>query len=190
MMASITVKIQGLKELEKKLAEFEKKVTGRVARKAVTAGARLVRDKARQLAPKNSGQLAKNIVIKKVRSKNKSQVNYGIGLLSTKATYSNSKANQRKGRAGQTYWQDGDGYYGYMIEFGYIQRYARIEIDGKWVTLTHRKKDGKSAKTPLANPIHHPAKPFLRPALATQPQAVTFAIIDQLKVEIKKETEK
>lgn len=190
MMASITVKIEGLKELNKKLADLDKKVIGKIGRAAVTAGARAVRDKAKELVPKDTGTLKENIVIKKLKSKNKSQINYGVGLVSKKATYSNTKANIKKGRAGQSYWQDGDGYYGYMIEFGYIQRYARIMIDGEWKTITKRTKDGKKVKAPLTNPIHHPPKPYLRPALATQPQAVTMAIIDKLKTGIDKEASK
>lgn len=190
MMASITVKIQGLKELEQKLSAFEKKVTGSIARKAVAAGARTVRNKAKQLVPKDTHQLKNNIVVKKLRSRNKNQINYAVGLLSKKATYSNTKANQRKGRVGQSYWQDGNAFYGYMIEFGYIQRYPRLLIDGEWKTVKKRMENGKKVSAALPTPIHHPAKPFLRPALATQPQLVTYTIIDRLKTEIKKEADK
>ena len=174
----MTVKVAGLKELSQALAGLEKKVSKRISRNAASEGARVIRDDAKKRAPVESGTLRKNIVIKKLKDKKPGFVQYGIGLRSTKATYANTKANVRSGRAGQSYWQDGDAYYGYMQEFGYIQKYVRIQINGRWVTLKDQ---------PLSAPIYHQATPYLRPALESQKTVVVETVKQRIIRELKKE---
>ncbi len=174
----MTVKVTGLKELSQALAGLERKVSKRISRNAAAEGARVIRDDAKKRAPVESGQLKKNIVIKKLKDRKQGMVQYGIGLLSKEATYSNTKVNVRSGRAGQSYWQDGDAYYGYMLEFGYIQKYVRIQINGRWVTLKDQ---------PLSTPIYHQATPYLRPALESQKTVVVETVKQRIIRELKKE---
>lgn len=46
--------------------------------------------------------------------------------------------------------------HGHLVEYGYVQRYARYLKDGVWYTNTHK---------PLPSPRQVPATPFMRPAI-------------------------
>ncbi|MDR2173658.1 MAG: HK97 gp10 family phage protein [Burkholderiales bacterium] len=59
--------LQGLAELEKGLRELGRDVGLKGLSKATSAGARLIRDRARALAPKDTGKLKNNIVVTKYR---------------------------------------------------------------------------------------------------------------------------
>ncbi|MGE4297036.1 MAG: HK97-gp10 family putative phage morphogenesis protein [Desulfovibrionaceae bacterium] len=57
----VDVQITGLKELERKLLQLPDKIADKVLRSAVLSGAGVVRKRARLLAPKRTGKLAKSI---------------------------------------------------------------------------------------------------------------------------------
>ena len=61
-MAETFVEVKGLKELDRKLKQLEPKLAKKVMRKAVSAGAEVIRKEARQLAPRRTGFLIKNII--------------------------------------------------------------------------------------------------------------------------------
>lgn len=176
MYANLQVK--GLKKLNERLNGLSIKVRNRISSKAVKKAAILVQQKARLLVPKDTGKLANSIVIRKIRSRKKTRQAYKVGILSEEATYVNNKTNRRLGRVGQKYWKDGDAYYGKMIEFGYMQRHSRVNINGRWITLKNKK---------LPSPKAVPARPFLRPALGTQQQAVVDAMKQELEAGLMKE---
>ncbi len=120
----MTVRVEGLQELSQRISALNKTVANRVVRKAATAGARLIRDEAKSRVPVDTGLLKRNIVVKKFRDQGPGNVRYGIGLVSSKAVYSNNKTNRRKGRVGQSYYQD-KAFYGHMVEFGTRKMKAR-----------------------------------------------------------------
>jgi HK97 gp10 family phage protein len=66
-LLEVTHNVQGLAELEKGLVELGRDVGLKGLSKATAAGARLIRDRARALAPKDTGNLKKNIVVTKYR---------------------------------------------------------------------------------------------------------------------------
>ena len=83
-LAPITFEIKGLKELERELLQLPDKIARRSLARAAAAGARIVRDKARENARAiglvDSGALVKSIRIKKVRTRNwRTTQIYGIG---------------------------------------------------------------------------------------------------------------
>lgn len=59
----VTVKVQGLDELERKLYELPTKLAKKYVRKALRAGARVWRDEIRQTAPKRTGWLASQVAV-------------------------------------------------------------------------------------------------------------------------------
>ena len=64
------IKLKGGKELHATLSKFEKKLQDKILRRALRRGANVARDRARALAPKESGKLAKSI-------KTDTKVSYG-----------------------------------------------------------------------------------------------------------------
>jgi HK97 gp10 family phage protein len=58
-----TVKIEGLRELEKALAEIAEAPRRRIGRNALKAGGEITARKARELAPKDEGHLAESISV-------------------------------------------------------------------------------------------------------------------------------
>lgn len=113
----MTVKIEGLDDVLRRLNLLDKRLRGRASRNAASAGARVIRDEAKARAPVDTGLLKKNIVIKKLRGRNKLEYMYGVGYLSKQAQYSNTAANRRKGRVGESYWESGQ-FYAIFPEFG------------------------------------------------------------------------
>lgn len=58
------IKITGLKELQAKLAELPSRVSKKIAREGLTKGARIVRDRAKELVPVDDGDLRKSIKVR------------------------------------------------------------------------------------------------------------------------------
>jgi len=65
----IDVDITGLREIERALKRLPTRTVERISRKALSAGARLVRDDARRRAPFRTGRLKKSIKVKARRSR-------------------------------------------------------------------------------------------------------------------------
>ena len=107
-MEAITFEIKGLKELEQELLKLPDKIARRCLARAAAAGARIVRDKARENARRefyssapdekerpHTGELAKAIRVRKKRTYNwRTTQIYGIGFL-------------------------GKGWYGRLYEYGF-----------------------------------------------------------------------
>ena len=62
-----TFSITGLADLEKRLQDFPDKLARNVLRKAMASGAAVIRDEARRLAPKDTGEMARDIMIKRAK---------------------------------------------------------------------------------------------------------------------------
>lgn len=61
-MAETFVEVKGLKELDRQLKKLEPKLAKKVMRKAVSAGAEVIRKEARQLAARFSSFVSRNII--------------------------------------------------------------------------------------------------------------------------------
>jgi len=108
-MTSQTTKIDGLPELARKLKKLPDDLRRKELDKAVAAGARIIRNAAKQRAAKRSGVLARNIVVRKEKKKFKRGRDsvYRVGVL------------HGKGARG------GDPYYFRFVEFGTSKMPAR-----------------------------------------------------------------
>jgi len=79
-----SVKVDGMEELLKKLNALPDKVQNSILTGAIRAGAKLVADEARSLAPSDSGILKKSIGVKKKRSKMKTILWFVVAPISTR----------------------------------------------------------------------------------------------------------
>ena len=93
---------------------------GGPVRVALAKAARRIRDRARQLAPKDSGAMAENIVMKRDTRPDQVGANerYRVGVRGGARRYANTKRNVRNGRAGKKYETAGATYYWRFKEFG------------------------------------------------------------------------
>ena len=91
------IKIEGAKELEKKLLSFEPKLGRKVVRQALRKGAKVIQSAAKSNVPVKSGALKKSI---KVRALKKRRQSYGVMVATSDG------------------WFKGDEFYGAFLEFG------------------------------------------------------------------------
>lgn len=112
--------LDGLLDALKALPPAVASKNGGPARVALAKAARVIRDDARARAPKDTGAVAANIVMKRDRQPQTSGANerYLIGVRGGAKKYANTKRNVRKGRAGKEYKTDGNTYYWRFKEFG------------------------------------------------------------------------
>jgi HK97 gp10 family phage protein len=61
------IRLEGLAELERKLQQLPRAVRDKVARQAVLAGAKIVKEDAKARAPVRTGRLRRNIIVKRSR---------------------------------------------------------------------------------------------------------------------------
>jgi HK97 gp10 family phage protein len=160
MAELMTLKVEGFKELEKKLLAMGPKLARNGLRAAVGAGARVIRDEARSRVPVDTGVLRRSIYVKQIRElSSNSQQTFFVGVRS-------GKKYRRKGQ---------DAYYWRWVEFGHriVARFAGEYTDYKLKglgRLTGISKRRKQSKTTV------PAQPFMRPAFESGKYAATEAI--------------
>ena len=112
-----TVTVTGLRELADALRELPLRVARSSLRGAVSSAAALVRDKAREIAPKLTGEMARDIQIKRARTS-------GNELL--RARYDVFVRAGKKSRlSGKARGVDKDSYYWRFVEFGTSKMAAR-----------------------------------------------------------------
>lgn len=122
--------IKGLDGVLDALKALPQEVAGKnggIVRQALASGARLIRDEARQRAPRDTGAMAANIVMKRDRDPKREGANerYTVGVRGGARRYAKTKRNVRKGRAGKEYETAGNTYYWRFIEFGTERQKAR-----------------------------------------------------------------
>lgn len=104
------VRVEGLRELNANLKRLTDKVQRRVLNRAVNAGARVIRDEAKQNAPVDTGKLKRNIITAKRRAP-KGQAEYVVTVRGISQRTGNSdnsmKTNDPK-----------NAFYARFIEFG------------------------------------------------------------------------
>jgi HK97 gp10 family phage protein len=137
-VTTTTTEVKGLAELEKFLDALPEKVQVKIARNAMSAGARVIRDEAKRLAPVKTGALRSS-----VRVSTRQQINGQI------------TATIRAGGKTKT----GDAFYAHFVEYGTEPHAIKPRPKGLFKVL---KIGGVFVRS-----VNHPgakARPFMRPA--------------------------
>lgn len=154
-MGSVTVRVDGLKELQKAMQSLGRKTSNRIAVKAMRKGGAIVRDKARALAPvlkesvphRRAGILRKSIQSRtKVGKNGRTDAYVWVKGISTKQVL---KFKKKSGKSSA--YNPRDPFYWRYLEFGTSKM---------------------------------PARPFMRPAFQQSKEQAAQAIIDTLQQEI------
>ena len=161
-MAKVSVKVEGLRELEKALHELPRATGGNVLKRAILEPANLFAARARELAPVLTGKLKAEIAVGKPKI-----------ITAGKAAF----AEAMKG--GATRAEAGQAARAANIAAGGEGRHAVVQVGP-----THRAFYGLFGEFGTA---HHPPHPFMRPAWdALTPEPMIGMIADALAKEIKK----
>jgi len=123
----MTVNITGLKELQQALNQLPLEIQKRPLRSAVSAGAKVIVDEAKRLAPQGeTGNLRKALYRYRSRSQSsRGQETFLVGVRKGKKNYVDSAKNRRLNRVGKKYTVEGEAYYWRFIEFGTSKMPAR-----------------------------------------------------------------
>jgi HK97 gp10 family phage protein len=183
----IEVHIDGLKSLDKALGMLPQNIAKKHLNNAVAAGARIIRDEARNRAPvsdgktnKNaspSGTLKRSIIVKWIRELSK------YGMSTFYVTVRSGKKYRKQGKKGNL---SQDAYYWRYVEFGHkiVPRFK-----GKYTDYALK---GRTRQTGLAIRRRNatgsvPPKPFIRPAFESKKQEALNAIINRLTAAVESE---
>lgn len=104
-----TIKVEGFKELAEALRELPERVAKNTLRRAVSSGAAIIRNEARVLAPVDTGEMRKDIQIKRERDTK------GIFSASYSVFVRSGKKSRLSGRARNI---QKDSFYWRFVEFG------------------------------------------------------------------------
>lgn len=121
MTVQVTLRVDGLAELQKALLTLPLELRNKPLNSAVLAGAKVIQKKAKENAAaiKRTGTLEKNIVVARSRiGTGAGRSEYAVLVKRVKNRYANNRKNRRMHRVGKTYYTYGDAYYWRFIEFG------------------------------------------------------------------------
>ena len=123
----MTVNITGLKELQQALNQLPLEIQKRPLRSAVSAGAKVIVDEAKRLAPQGeTGNLRKALYRYRSRSQSsRGQETFLVGVRKGKKNYVDSAKNRRLNRVGKKYTVEGEAFYWRFVEFGTSKMPAR-----------------------------------------------------------------
>lgn len=121
-----SVRVDGLDGLLRSLRQLPRELQGKPLQTGMRKGGNLIRDEARRRAPRASGFLTQQIVVRRAAAKERRKAGVGAGgeyftvgvRTGKKVKYANTKRNRRQGRAGKLYEQSGWAYYWRFLEFG------------------------------------------------------------------------
>lgn len=116
MSIEVKIEIKGAKELAARLDKLDKKVRNKVVSRALRAGAKVVQSRAKQLAPRQTGALAKAIKVRTSKffmGRKKKRGEVAIDVTVGKANF------------------QGDTFYGGFQEFGWKAGAQQRQIPGK-----------------------------------------------------------
>ncbi|MBN8749523.1 MAG: HK97 gp10 family phage protein [Variovorax sp.] len=108
MARTVTIEVKGLRELGERLQAMGEEMATKIARSATGAAAGKVKAAAQLKAPKRTGNLARNIITKR------------LGKSQTSMTSEHIVTVRRKRTAGQKKSGEQSAYYGQFVEFGSI----------------------------------------------------------------------
>lgn len=156
-------KVEGFAALEKALQELPKRVQGNIMRAALGAGAGVIREEARRLAPVDTGALKRSIRVSRSRDR---QTGMPMAFVKAggKAVRVGPRGDKRKVVP----------YYAVMVEFG----------TKKHLIKARRKKALKFGKDGYAGEVEHPGvreRPFMRPAFDRRWQAAVEKTAEQIR---------
>jgi len=114
MASSVTVKVEGLRELGERMKGLSEAMNNRIARAATAAGAAVIRDSAKQKVAVDTGNLKKNIIVKRLPKGESPLTSEHI------VTVRQGKLTKKQKAAGL-----GDAFYGRFIEYGTAKMPAR-----------------------------------------------------------------
>lgn len=158
----MTVKIEGLAELDKLLKQLPAKIEGNIVRSGLNASARVIRDAARLKAPVEDGELKKSIRVS-------SKIDRKTGTITARIVAGNNKA-----------------FYAHFIEYGTASYYTGT---GKSVRRPYKIKGPVKISFGVFESIDHPGvkpQPFMRPAFDEN----TDQALEAFKKQIVKRLEK
>jgi HK97 gp10 family phage protein len=136
-----TISITGLADLEKRLMGFSDRIAKNIMRGAISAGAALIRNEARRLAPKDTGEMARDIMIKRAREvRGSGKIEYQVFV----------RTGKKSRMAGKKRDVNRDSYYWRFVEFGTVKMSAkpfmRPAFDGQKEAATVRIKEYLAAR--------------------------------------------
>lgn len=114
MVNSVSVKVDGLRELGERMKGLKEDVNTRIARAATAAGAVVIRNAAQQKVPVDTGNLKKNIIVKRLPKGESSLTSEHI------VTVRQGKLTKKQKDKGLQ-----DAYYGKFVEYGTAKMPAR-----------------------------------------------------------------
>jgi HK97 gp10 family phage protein len=156
-----SIDVRGLKEIADRLQALDRAVQNKLARNAVAAGGRVIRNEARRRAPVN----------------HRVQTTFGHfpGTLRKAIAYAFDRAASRPGHyVGHVYVKHGkgkrnDAFYWHMVEFG--TKGHVVSVSTKKVLTAGGEFFGTSVKIPEIK-----AQPYMRPAAAIMKEAAVEAM--------------
>lgn len=115
----ISIKIEGLKELDAKLREFGPKVAENGLRAATRAAAVVFANALKGAAPVKTGLLKANLVASKRRASGANHARYAARVKPGPIKkYVSNRSNKRMNRVGQKYQTEGPAFYARFVEYG------------------------------------------------------------------------
>lgn len=183
------IKIEGLADLHKMMQELPAKIEANVLRGGMRAGAKVIEEEAKRLAPVESGALRDSIRVS-VRSRNgKVEATIKAGDSKTKKLVE----NRPDGSVKVTYR---NAWYARLVEFGTAQHYIKAIKAKALILRSNRRASSGFAKrwtSWIVEGVTHPGakrKPFMRPALDTKAQQAVQTLADYIRDRLPKEFRK
>lgn len=167
------IKVKGLAEMQKVLAEMPLKLEKSVVRGALRQAANVVRDAARALVPVRSGKLRKNIEIVEQNPKS--------GQLGVNVTAGHLKVGKKGGKKPDN---KDVAFYASWVEKGTKPHDIKV-VQAKGLSIGR----GGSGRSWTSTQVHHPgakAKPFMTPAVDVSHQPAVLAFGKYVKKRLTK----
>jgi HK97 gp10 family phage protein len=137
MAKTITIKVEGLQELERRLKAFGPKIVRNGLRTSAYAGAKVMMNAVKETAPVRTGELRANIRAFKRRGQ-PNEARYSVGVRGLTRKFGNTPQNRRLRRVGKKYRVDGPGFYARFVEFGTSKMAARPFMRPAFLANTDR----------------------------------------------------
>ncbi len=179
-----STKIEGLADMRTNFEKIGKDMQTRTARRAVVAGGRIIKNEAIAIARANgsvrTGDMVKNIAIKRERKAGSGVEQYHIGVRhgreqTKKVRSQGNKSLAVNGRGRIVTRRDNDPYYWKWVEFGHKIVPRRSRNDKRSISRRRKQADGEVA-----------GKPFIGPALERKSTEAIKAMSDAIAAELAK----
>lgn len=171
-MDAITIKIDGLAELNRRLQQLDRKVASRISRSAVTAAGILIRNEARLRAPVNK---ATSTNFKQFPGTLRRAITFGFDRKRSRNGLWIGRVFVRSGGDGAKARSKFDAYYWRFVEFG---------TKGHKIRIKNRKVLSDGGGTFFGREVNIPAipaRPFLRPAAEARARDAVEAMASQIR---------